>query len=93
MSSLIPQERWQRINEQSVEDSVEEFKIVSLDKFSERICERIVNVTVAQVDDAQDERQRIEERLIRTWNSPLPPDKEEFAEIRQLVARMSEFSF
>ena len=76
-------------NEQLTEDWVEEFNIPPHEQFSERICEQIVNVGVSHID-AQDSRQRIEERLTRTWNSPVPPDKEEVPKIHQLMARLSE---
>ena len=47
--SLIPQERWQRINKQITEDSVEKVKLLLQEQFAERICEKIVNVPVSQV--------------------------------------------
>ena len=61
------------------------------EQFSERICEQKVNVPVPQVD-ARDERKRIAERLTRIWQSPVPLDKEKFADIRQLVATLSELA-
>ena len=71
-------------DQQITEDSVEKFKIIPKEQFSERICEQIVNVPDPQVD-AQDERQSHRE---------LPSaDHEEFAETDQLMARLSEFVF
>ena len=66
---LVPHGRVQWIDERIVEvrvpqiteDSVEVFKIVPQEQFSERICEQIVGVSIPPVD-AQDELQRLKDR-------------------------------